>query len=78
LSKRTDVKHRPALEGIESARHQAPDKRYKPHDEIIPAEFRGGNRYLVEDRDLNNDGDPEVIIRPNLDKSISAMMEIRR
>jgi hypothetical protein len=73
LNKGKDVKHRPALEGFESARHWASDKRYRPDDETIPAEFRGQNRYLVEDRDLNGDGDPEIVIRRNHDKSIYAI-----
>jgi hypothetical protein len=61
------------LEGLESARHWASDKFYGNDDETIRAEFRGKNRYLVEDRDLNNDGDPEVVIRRNHDKSIYAI-----
>jgi hypothetical protein len=73
LNRGKDVKHRPALEGLESARHWASDKFYGNDDETIPAEFRGKNRYLVEDRDLNNDGDPEVVIRRNHDKSIYAI-----
>jgi hypothetical protein len=47
LNKHKGAKHRPALEGLESARHWASDKFYGTEDETIPAEFRGKNRYLV-------------------------------
>jgi hypothetical protein len=55
------------------ARVWVSDKFYGADDATIPAEFRGKNRYLAEDRDLNNDGDSEVVIRRNDDKSIYAI-----